>query len=428
MTGTTRVTLGVALTAPELQSHSRPPRDYQRTFNQLPEQRKHELARVVAGMTEVQGRVAAQRWLEQQLETALPQRSAGTRCITSSIGRPASRVVADDCRLLQPPAAAEPTPNRNQLVENAPTTMTMLSPEEKQFLSAVEAAETFSQEQLELVTPALTPQSTRVFEFLHWYACSHALSKRQSLKAHQISFFLPAETIHLATSVPKRTVYDALRRMKTLGLVDHQGHVTTLAGYGNRCDGTVFAVKLNVLRTGEARVTFEDLKVADYRNLEEDIQAERTVFRLAQSGTWVENLKDSLRRLLGWVQGKCIQPWDADICKPRFLTMQSSSRDGLEVILDVTRGLKASRGARIGAAANAIARALGDQHSLPFWTRFCDALANLAERGGQDYTVFVKAGLQREMTAKAEGFARCPAALFISRLKETGVYGEIMAA
>lgn len=337
-------------------------------------------------------------------------------------------VAEGSSRLLQTAAAAELTPNRDQLVENAPTTMTTLSPDEKRFLSAVEAAETFSQEQLEFVTPALTPQSTKVFEFLHWFACSHALSKGQSLKAHQISFFLPAETIYLATGVPKRTVYDALRRMKALGLVDHRGHVTTLAGYGNRCDGTVFAVKLNVLRTGEARVTYKDLKIADYRNLEEDIQAERTVFRLAQSRTWVENLRDSLCRLLSWVQSKCTQPWNADICKPRFLTVQVSSRDGLEAILEVTRGSKASRGARIGAAAIAIARALGDQHSLPFWTRFCDALANLVERGGQDYTVFVKAGLQREMTAKAEGFARCPAALFISRLKETGVYGEIMAA
>lgn len=113
--------------------------------------------------------------------------------------------------------------------------------------------------------------------------------------------------------------------------------------------------------------------------------------------------------------------------KPRFLTVQASSKNGLEAILDLTQGPEASRGARIGIAASAIARALGDQHSLPFWNRFCDALANLVERGGQDYTVSVKACLQREITAKTEGFARCPAALFISRLKGTGVYGEIMA-
>ncbi len=331
-------------------------------------------------------------------------------------------------RLLQTAAAAELTPNRDELVENAPTTLATLSPDENRFLSAVEAAETFSQEQLELVTPALTPQSTKVFEFLHWFACSHALSEGQSLKAHQISFFLPAETIHLATGVPKRTIYDALRRIKALRLIDYRGHVTTLAGHGNRCDGTVFAVKLNVLRTGEARVTYEDLKVADYRNLEEDIQAGRTVFRLAQSGTWIENLKNSLCRLLSWIQSKCTRAWNLSDYQPRFLTMQASSRDGLEAISDVTSGSKASRGARIGAAASAIARALGDQHSLPFWYRFCDALANLVERGGQDYTASVRACIQREITAKAEGFARCPAALFISRLKETGVYGEIMAA
>ena len=428
MTGAAQTTSGAALDATEAQAHPRTTHDYQSRFAQLPEQRKHELARVVAGLTQVQGRVAAQRWLERQLEAAPFQRSAGTGSLGSRADRLASRVVENDFRLFQTATTDEPTPNQNQLVENAPTTLSALSHDEKQFLPAVEAAKPFSREQLELVTPALTLQSTKVFEFMHLFACSQALSKGQSLNAHQISFFLPAETIFLATGVPKRTVYDALRRIKALKLIDYRGHVTTLAGHGNRCDGTVFAVKLNALRTGEARVTFEDLKVSDYRNLEADIQAERTVFRLAQSGTWVGNLKDKLCRLLTWVQSNCTRPWNADVGNPRSLTVQVGSRDGLETILDTTHGPKAGRGARIGAAASAIARALGDQHSLPFWTRFCDAVANLAEGGGRDYTLAIKACLQREITAKAEGFAHCPAALFISRLKESGVYGEIMDA
>ena len=430
MTGPTRAPAGVALNAAETQGRSKTLRDYGRIFEQLPEQRKHELARVVAGMTQVQGRIAAQRWLEQQLETASPQRSVGIGCLSSRISKPASMTVEDGSHLLRAAAAADLTPNRDQLVENAPTTLSTLSPDEQQFLPAVEAAEAFSQEQLELVMSALTPQSTKVFEFLHLFACSHALSEGQSLKAHQISFFLPAETIHLATGVPKRTVYDALRRIKALRLVDYRGHITTLTGHGNRCDGTVFAVKLNVLRTGEARVTYEDLKASNYRNLEEDIQAGRTVFRLAQSGTWVEDLRGSLCRLLSWVRSRCTRPWDSEAYRPRSLTVQASSRDGLEAILDITNtnSSRASRGARIGPAASAIARALGDQHSLPFWNRFCDGLVNLVERGEQDYTVSVKACMQREITAKAEGFARCPAALFIARLKATGVYGEIMAA
>jgi hypothetical protein len=426
MTGAPRSMSAVALNATETQAHSRTPRDYQRTFNQLPEQRKHELARVVAGMTQVQGRVAAQRWLGQQLETASLQRSAGTSCLSSSVDELDSMVAERDSRLLQTAAAAELTPNRDQLVANAPTTLAALSPEEKRFRTAVEAAETFSQEQLEHIAPALTPQSTKVFEFLHLFACSHALNEGQSLKAHQISFFLPAETIHLATGVPRRTIYDALRRLKALRLVDYRGHVTTLADHGNRCDGTVFAIKLNVLRTGEACVTYEDLKVADYRNLEEDIRAGRTVFRLAQSETWTSSLRDSLCRLLGWIKSKCTKPWSTEAFKPRFLTVQSSSKDGLEAVLEIAKG-PATRGERVGAAAGAIAYALGDQHSLPFWWRFCDALASLVERGGRDYTSAVRACMQRELAAKNDGFARNAAALFIARLKQAGVYQELMA-
>lgn len=387
-------------------------RAYQRRFQDLPESRKRELASVVAGMVQAQGKLAAQRWLEQQLNPALSEvRGEGAGYyprITDELG--------------------EVTPSREQLVAQAPTTLAVLSPEERRFRSAVETAEPFTKGQLAFIAPALTPQSYKVMEFLHLYGCSDALSREQSLKAYQISFFLPAETIPLATGVPKRTMYDALKRLKALGMVDYRGHVTTLPGYGNRCDGTVFAVKLDVLRTGSARVAYDDLKVADYRELAADIDAGRTVYRLAQSETWVDSLKDNVRRLLSWVRSRCTQPWNAEVSEPRYLTVQAGSKDRLETVLGVTKGTAATRSQRIGAAASAIARTLGDQHSLPFWWRFCDGLACLVERGGRDYTASIVACMQREVTAKNEGFARCPAALFISRLQVTGVYGEIMTA
>lgn len=400
--------------------------DYQKTFDRLPEQRKGQLARVVAGIAQTRGKHAAQKWLEQQLQPLIPVKGPLHVQLDTRFGE-----VRSDIDGLNYPRAYEEdefTPNRTHLTAQVPTTLAVLSEEEKAFRSAVEAAEPFSQEQLEIIAPALTPQSVKVLQFLHLYACSDALSREQSLTAYQISFFLPAETIHLATGVPKRTVYDALRRIKALRMIDYRGHVTTLAKHGNRCDGTIFAVKLSALRTGEARVTYEDLKVKDYRNLGEDIEAERTVFRLAQSETWASNLKDSLCRLLSWIRSKCTRAWDAETYQPRLLTMQASSKDGLEAILDLTTGTAASRGQRIGAAAKAIAWALGDQHSLPFWWRFCDALVGLVERGGQDYSASVLACMQREVAAKAEGFARNAAALFIARLQRAGVYQELMTA
>lgn len=419
MTEAMRVASGAQLSAQA--SSNKHPRNYQRAFSLLPKKRKAELAQVVAELTRVQGKRSAQGWLERQLDAVLPPREVDTHRFDMLSEEIASTVP-------RPDEAVSVTPCREALVEAAPTTVTTLSAEKKRVRDAVEAAEVFSQGQLELVAPTLTPQSTKVFSFLHWFACSHALSQQQSLKAHQISFFLPAETITLATGVPERTVYDALRRIRGFGFVDYRGHVTTLKGYGNRCDGTVFAVKLNAFRTGEAQLTYDDLKVRDYRNLEEDIREGRTVYRLAQSETWAYDLRESICRLLNWIQSKCTVPWDAESSKPRSLTMQSASKDGLEVILDVAKGTAATRGERIGAAANAIAQALGDQHSLAFWWRFCDALASLVEGGGRDYTVSIRACMQREITAKTEGFARCPAALFISRLKEAGVYREIMSA
>ena len=392
------------------QARTRSPQAYQQAFHELPEKRKHELARVVASMTQAQGKLAAQWWLEGQLEA-----------VTDQVGITNPYICTADKN-------ENVTPNRERLVAQAPTTLAVLSPAERAYRTAVTTAEPFTQEQLRYVSPALTPQSCKVFEFLHLYAYSHALNQDQSLKAQQISFFLPAETIPLATGVPKRTVYDALGRLKALGLIDHRGHVVTLEGYGSRCDGTVFAVKLDVLRTGEARVTFEDLKVSDYRDLQDDIDAGRTVYRLAQSETWVDDLRGNVCRLLSWIASKCTQPWDVEASKPRFMTVQASSKLGLEAVLNVTTGPVATRGQRIGAAATAIARALGDQHSLAFWWRFCDAFASLVERGGRDYGPSLVACIQREVAAKQEGFARCPAALLISRLKCSGIYGEIMTA
>ncbi len=396
---------------------------YQRIFQSLSEKRKLELTRVVAGMTQTQGKLAAQWWLEQQLDAHISDEAQSkpfSRALdglqaegTAYLGR-----TADETECV--------TPNRERLVAQAPTTLAVLSPEQKAYRSAVKEAEPLTQEQLEHVSAALTPQSCKVFEFVHLYACSHALSKGQSLKAFQISFFLPAETIHLATGVPKRTVYDALRRIKALGLIDHRGHVVTLAGYGNRCDGTVFAVKLDALRDGGARVTYDDLKVDDYRNLSDDIAAERTVYRIAQSETWVNDVGNNLCRLLSWISSKCTRTWDEELSKPRFMTVQASSSLGLEAVLGVTTGPATTRGQRIGAAATAIAGALGDQHSLAFWWKFCDRLASLAEYSSHDYSATVIACMQREVAAKIEGFARNAAALFISRLKLSGVYEEIM--
>ncbi len=262
---------------------------YQRIFHDLPEKRKLELARVVAGMTQTQGKRAAQWWLEQQLDAHRSDHafSEALDDLQAEGADHRGRTAAE---------AESVTPSRDQLVARAPTTLAVLSPEQQAYRSAVKKAEPLTQKQLEHVSAALTPQSCKVFGFLHLYACSHALSKGQSLKAFQISFFLPAETIHLATGVPTQTVYDALRRPKSLGLIDHRGHVTTLAGYGDRCDGTVFAVKLDALRDGAARVAYEDLKVDDYRNLGDDIAAERTVYASKHE---YNNLPDLVRRWSG---------------------------------------------------------------------------------------------------------------------------------
>ena len=121
------------------------PQAYQSVFHNLSEKRKLELAQVVAGLTQAQGKLAAQWWLEQQLDAYAPDPSLR---VPPNEALSESQAEVADRHLPCTDEAKYATPNRERLVAEAPTTFAVPSPEERVFRTATETAEPFTQEQL----------------------------------------------------------------------------------------------------------------------------------------------------------------------------------------------------------------------------------------------------------------------------------------
>lgn len=287
---------------------------------------------------------------------------------------------------------------------------------------AVDEAQAFTERQVK-ESENLTRRSREVYSFLHLFAAASALFKEQSLQAQQITVFLPGEALADALGLARSTLYDALRRLKEVGLVDYRGHKTTLARWGNRCDGSLYAVKFYPGRTGRAKLHFDDLS-ASYRDLEADIEAGRTWYRLGQSITGSRDIKRTLKALFGWLHSRDDFARGGQVERSPFMTVQASSS---ELILDILQGPKVERPRRIEAAVRAVVIALGDGGSLNLWRKLLRAMVRRAD-AGRNYSSALHAAVQRARVDREEGFARRAGALLIARLKRAGVYEELMAA
>lgn len=295
--------------------------------------------------------------------------------------------------------------------------------EHNRYKDAIEHTREWSQKALEPLKGTLKKGVFSTLQGMHNFAC--ALMFLQGLdytKAHQHEFFCVAEAFYDHFGISKRTYYRHISDLMTSGLLDARGHCTTVHGQ-NRKDGTVYAIKLQPERGGNARLTFAALNHPNYRNLEEDIAQNRTYWSLAQSENGVLS---SLGEILEWIHSQCRFPRVQDN-NPRYFDRATSVGSGLEAVLDIKSGSRGTKMRRVHKAVEAIVLTFGDQHSRGFWWKLLLKAAELAERGGRDYTNGIMLALERERIGREEGFVRNPAAVFISRLQHSGVYHELQA-
>ncbi len=214
----------------------------------------------------------------------------------------------------------------------------------------------------------------------------------------------------------RSTLYRKLEELRAADLVTARAHYVTHRNR-TRADGMVWAVKLRPEVPGPVSVPVDYLK-ASYRCLSADIENGRTAWALLKS--------DSHKTPSSSVDTQKILTWALPPPHTKNPDMGLTVRPDLERVLDVPHVAREDRAAMADGAAQALSGALSDRGGLMFYRLLVWQLLRHADRTGQApfYAVYLMA--QRARVDAAEGFARRPGALFVSRLKKAEWFDEVM--
>jgi hypothetical protein len=264
----------------------------------------------------------------------------------------------------------------------------------------------------------LSKTALTLFRALHTSAVEVGAARNYHLNTSQVSFFCPVEAVALALGCHPSTVYRALPELRAAGLVDQRGHYTTHRGR-TRADGAVWCVRLSPVKGCRARLGYDDLK-KQYRNLGGDIAAGRTVWAAVRESKARPSKKGvDLNHILRWALPPTHQA-------PDKVDSRTTPRRDLEALLDVPHAPREARAAAVDLAAQALAQALADRGGVNFYRRLLWQLLRRGDATGEDHSYQVYMAAQRAAVDAAEGFARRPGALFVSRLKGAPWWDEVM--
>jgi hypothetical protein len=231
----------------------------------------------------------------------------------------------------------------------------------------------------------------------------------------QVHFFCPGEVVADALCMARSTLYLKLEELRAAQLIEARAHYVTYKGR-TRADGMCWAIKMYPERQGAVKVPYDALKKS-YRCLSADIAAGRTAFR--QTGQSEKNPTNQLDlvKILGWALPPVITQNPV-----KGLTVRAD----LEQVLDVPFVDKQDRSAAVDSAARALSTSLGDAGGLMFYRWLLWQLLRLSESTGSDYWHQVYEQARRARADAAEGFAHRPGALFVSRLKATPWWDDLV--
>ncbi len=231
---------------------------------------------------------------------------------------------------------------------------------------------------------------------------------------------VPLEQVAKACGLSRQTVWRHVPALQELGVLDAKTHKGAFFG-STRNTGTVWLVRLTPLRGSKAKLTRQDLQYK-WRDLEADYRRYRTSYRALQHTETPLDSGIDLKRILRWSLPPYTQKAPvASVCsKPR--------RIDLEAVLDVTTAPRDDRNRMVDMAAQALAQALADHHSVSWYQRLLWQLLRRFDATGQNYSYPIYLAAQRSLTDRTEGFARKSGAIFQARLKQADWFGEMMGA
>ncbi len=265
----------------------------------------------------------------------------------------------------------------------------------------------------------LSKAAVMLFKALVATAVATAKGRGYSPSTTHVNMHLPLEVLAHVCGMHRVTAWRHLPALKELGLVDYRPHKGTLRGE-TKNTGTLFCVRLNPSAGSRARLSYGDMK-HKWRDLDRDVRRKRTAHRqlkdeLQQSKNPITKFLD-IEPLLSWTLPPKLTktPLSSDCCTP-----------SLESVLDVRHAAKEDRNKMVELAALALAQVLADSRSISWYQKLLWQLLRRADAVGEDYSYQVYLCAQRSAVDRAEGFARRPGALFISRLKAAPWFDEVM--
>ncbi len=233
-----------------------------------------------------------------------------------------------------------------------------------------------------------------------------------------VHFFCPGEVVADACVMARSTLYRKLEELRAADLVTARAHYVTHRNR-TRADGMVWAVKLRPDVPGPVSVPMDYLK-ASYRCLSADIENGRTAWKLTKS--------DSHKTPSSTVDTQKILAWALPPVHTETPVKGLTVRPDLEAVLDVPHVARDDRAAAVEAGAQALSGTLGDRGGTMFYRWLLWQLLRLQDRGGAAPWHAVYEGARRARADAAEGFARKPGALFVSRLKAGPHWDELRRA
>jgi hypothetical protein len=280
----------------------------------------------------------------------------------------------------------------------------------------------------ERLPKTLSGTAKRVYRALLIPAIENA-RERGYVNPSRVTFHCPAEIISAALGISRMSLWRAVQVLQADGLVDARSHKARLSCRGGavRNTGSVWQVRLTPNHGSKCKLSYEELKHSWRPNFNDEVRRGAGSYQAVKAArgrrvTYKSNSQELDLTLLlkhSVDSMKNSPSVDNSVCnKPKNAV--------LEVLLDVTAAAPGRDTVqKVDLAALALATGLADHSSVNFYRRLVWGALKASQRG-LDYFPTVYQMAIRARVDVQENFSRRGGALFVSRLKQAGLYDEIL--
>jgi hypothetical protein len=278
----------------------------------------------------------------------------------------------------------------------------------------------------ERLPETLSGTAKRVYQALLIPAIENA-KERGYVNPSRVTFHCAAEIIAASLGISRMSLWRAVQVLQAEGLVDARAHKATLSCRGGavRNTGSVWQVRL--FGNKSCKLSYEELKHSWRPSFNQEVQEGRGSYSAvkaarARNVTYKSNLQELDLDLLlkhSVDSKKHSAPVDNSVCnKPKNAV--------LEVLLDVTAARPGQDTVqRVDIAAQALAVGLADHSSVNFYRMLIWRALRASQRGTDHFQMLYQMAV-RARVDRVENFSRKGGAVFVSRLKATEYWDEIM--